>query len=121
MRPDPTPLPGDRDRRPFSNGTMGEIWTANHCGQGCLEDSFYGAAERDEGDVNCPLITLSMINVWPREWEFETVMTEHGAYELVGDCSEFRDTEPVATEPGVIAVDLFGVFNEEPPARSSVA
>lgn len=121
MRTDPTPLPGDFDERPFSNGTEGEIWTANVCGagEGCIHDSLYGQADDEfSAEVHCPLITLSMFGVWPREWKREAVNWQigdsSGTYHRPGECSEFTDELPVAEPDPVIAVDLFGTYAAEP-------
>jgi len=125
VRENPTPEPGDRDRRPFSNGSEGETWTYNVCGGGrdglgCIHDSAYGQADEELGaEVHCPLITLSMLGVWPHEWPAERVTwtdqqgVEH-YYERPGMCSEYADELPAATDPPVIAVDLFGVYAAEP-------
>lgn len=113
MRADPIPLPGDWDEPPFSNGTMGEIWTWNVCGagDGCVHDSTYGQ-HIGPTEAQCPLITLSFFGTWPQEWERRTVTTSHGSYETPGACSEFSEV-PVDADP-VVAVDLFGRFNTEP-------
>lgn len=110
MRTDPTPEPGDLDQSPFSNGTEGEIWTANVCGHGdgCIHDSTYGQSDEELGaEVNCPLITLSFFGVWPHEWErrrvpFTTVEGVESYYETPGDCSEFTDELPTPKPDPVV-------------------
>lgn len=112
MRTDPTPEPGDRDERPFSNGTMGEIGLYNMCQESCIHDSIYGAPPENSLDTetHCPLITLSMLGVTPHEWSAKP------GYEVYGPtmCSEFTTTGPVDPGPVVVAVDLFGVYQQEP-------
>lgn len=123
MRSDPTPEPGDMDRRPFSNGTEGEMWLWNVCGAGggCIHDSDHGSAP--EAETWCPLITLSLSGVWPHEWAVEEVpftsvdgMEMH--YTRPGDCSEFTDEPPVVLPDPVVAVDLFGTYSAEPEVAS---
>lgn len=121
MREHPTPEPGDRDQRPFSNSTEAEIWTASVCGGLCIHDTSYGADDEYGDERYCPLISLSMMGVWPHEWARDPVTWDdkHGGthvYHRPGDCSEFADEFPVSTEPPVIAVDLFGIYNAEPRA-----
>lgn len=118
MRADPTPEPGDRDRPPFSNGTMGETWTANVCGSGdgCIHDTSYGQSDEYGDEWFCPLITLSMMGVWPHEWAEREVVTSTGSYTVPGDCSEYTDVHPVEQPEPVIAVDLFGIYAAEPRA-----
>lgn len=123
MRADPTPMPGDRDERPFSNGTEGELWLANICGagDGCIHDSDHGQGDPDD-ETWCPLITLSLYGVWPREWEREAVEWQigdaSGTYYRPGACSEFTDKVPVVGPDPVIAVDLFGEYAAEPEVAS---
>ena len=122
MRAQPAPLPGDLDRSPFSNGTQWEIWSANVCGagEGCIHDSTFGQSDEELGaEVNCPLITLSLMQVWPKEWEvrkvpFTTVDGGESFYETPGACTEFRDDLPAEQPDPVIAVDLFGTYAAEP-------
>lgn len=122
MRQHPTPMPGDLDRAPFSNATMAETWLASVCGagEGCIHDSTYGQDDEElDAEANCPLITLSMVQVWPREWErlkipFTTVDGDESHYETPGACSEFTDDLPVEQPDPVIAVDLFGEYAAEP-------
>ena len=121
MRTEPNPRPGDLARAPFSNATDAEIWLSNVCGagKGCVHDSMYGQ-EDDYGDeIHCPLITLSMMQVWPHEWErvrvpFTTVEGVDTYYQRPGDCTEYTDTYPTPQPDPVIAVDLFGEFQTEP-------
>lgn len=96
-------------RAPFSNSSMAEIWLANVCGssRGCIHDSAFGQPDDElPAVVNCPLITLSMMQVWPHEWQ----VTDRGP----GACSEYADEPQMPKPEPVIAVDLFGEFNEEP-------
>ena len=123
MRTDPSPLPGDHDEPPFSNGTEGEIWMASVCGagEGCIHDSLFGNTEADR---DCPLITLSLFGVWPREWEREAVNwtsqdgSKSGTYHRAGACSEFADEQPIETPDPVVAVNLFGQYDAEPEVAS---
>lgn len=119
MRAEPTPEPGDRDERPFSNGTEGDMWLSSVCGAGagCIHDSTYGQGDPND-ETWCPLITLSLIGVWPHEWEHEAVEWQigekSGTYYRTGGCSEFTD-EPIVLQPDpVVAIDLFGTYSAEP-------
>lgn len=113
MRAEPTPEPGDRAKAPFSNGTMGEMFLGNVCaaGRGCVHDSTWGQADPEGETYDCPLITLSLFGVWPREWPDDPSVS----YSTPGSCTEFTEDWPEPPgEPPVVAVDLFGVFQAEP-------
>lgn len=107
------------------------MWTAGMCGNGagtgkpCQHDSAYGGADAEEGDVFCPLISLSLNGVWPHEWAVEQVPWVDSAgvthsYDRPGICSEYADELPAPGEPPVIAVDLFGVYQAEPAPVPSI-
>lgn len=92
-----------RDGMPFSNGTEGEMWTANWCDR-CVHDK---PARQDRYEDACGIFTLALTHKVPAEWIKQ---------EWVGDkppadryhCVEFRDenegppprTEPLPTPPG---------------------
>jgi hypothetical protein len=121
VRTDPTPEPGDYDEVPFSNGTEWETWSANVCGagDGCIHDSTYGQADEEmPAEVNCPLITLAMIGVWPHEWPRHAVDWQigdkSGTYYRPGVCAEFCDHIPTPKPDPVVAIDLFGTYAQEP-------
>lgn len=112
MRNDPTPMPGDLARAPFSNSDHGEWFLGHVCAGQCVHDSSYGAEDEWGDEIHCPLITLALIGVTPREW-----LTDPNEPREARGCSEFT-TETEAREPTPVAVDLFGVFAHEPRSSS---
>jgi len=108
------------DKRPFSNGTEFELW-ADRPG-GCW------TCTRDEPRTEtwCPILSVVITHgVWPTEWQRREHRTEHGSYEVVGDCTEYDerpdddgdDDDGPGTDPGPPPVvegqltlgDLFGL------------
>lgn len=70
-----------RDGRAFSNSTEWEVFSANWCWRGCVND-------RNE---DCPLIAFALATErTPREWEADDGTVDR--------CSEFQE-EPILTEP----------------------
>lgn len=61
------------DRRPFSNSTQWEIFSASWCWRDCVKD-------RDE---DCPLIMVALLGKTPTEWTVEDG--------TVTECSEFQE------------------------------
>jgi hypothetical protein len=108
MRTDPTPEPGDRDQRPFSNSDHGEYWLGNVCAGTCIHDAQYGLRGEELGslDPSCPLITLAMVGVTPHDW------VKDG--ELGTTCASYEDGDRTPAPEPVVAVDLFGVYASEP-------
>jgi hypothetical protein len=91
MRAEPVKEDGDRDEVPFSNGTSFDIWAYNVCGAGtgCVHDSDHG--NPDVGpDKWCPLITLALMHVWPKEWP-----EENGS---PSGCNEYEEAARELTE-----------------------
>lgn len=110
------------DQRPFSNSTEYEIWANDRGCYDCTNDD-------DATEKWCPILSLAITGMWPKEWTRRTVDWEingkTGSYETVGDCTEFderRDDdggpddapEPDPGPSPVIEgqIDMFEVFAE---------
>lgn len=76
---------------PFSNMTSFEVWVAGNCSRssGCVHDDAWGSAP--EG-TSCPLITVAVQGMWPKEWPRSAL--SYG----VGDCTEFEEVVAHATD-----------------------
>lgn len=90
------------DERPFSNGTEWDMWADRWCHE-CVHDD----ANRE---VYCPIITVAMIGnagepMWPKEWTRERHEwtkadgSPGGAYDVVGECTEFEQRPDPGDEP----------------------
>lgn len=77
------------DGAPFSNMTSFEVWAAGNCGRssGCVHDDAWGGGA--EG-ASCPLITVSVLGKWPKEWPKEDGEP--------GTCTEFEEVVAHATD-----------------------
>lgn len=93
-----------RDRPAFSNGTEGEVWTANWCDR-CIHDK---PARETGGEDGCALLTIAIVGRTPAEWLEHR--GEDGAYSLSDQyhCIMFRpeddpgpgEPEPIPDPPG---------------------
>lgn len=75
-----------RERSPFSNGTIGEIWMDRWCYR-CTKDS-PAMVDRGEG---CPLILIAIQHRTPAEW------TDYGVQDY--RCSEFEERREGDEDP----------------------
>lgn len=112
------------DETPFSNGTEFEMWADS--GRGCW-DCIH---DNDETETYCPILSVSLLGPsWPKEWTREKHRWEiggkSGAYDVVGECTEFEErrdddggdpeTEPTSPPAPEIdgQIDMFEVFAEQ--------
>lgn len=60
-----------KDETPFSNMSMFEYWAAANCerGNGCKHDQTWGGAPQTDPETWCPLITVSLSEKTPKEWQ----------------------------------------------------
>jgi len=85
-----------RDVPAFSNGTEGEVWTANWCYR-CLRDAPFRNMGKGSG---CPLVLVSLMSRTPAEW-LDGPRDEQGRYSMADQyhCIEFKGPGGGGGEP----------------------
>lgn len=86
-----------RDKMPFSNSTMGELWMGNWCDR-CLVDAPYRNGLNPTG---CPLILVALIGKTPVEWMESDRIQYYTCLEARFPGDDRREPRPKPDPPGM--------------------